>query len=283
MEFVAEKRHPQTLEVQMKIGVCLKVVPSTASRIKVADERSGIDTTDLKWEMNPYDAFALEEALAAKKNGNATEVIAFTLAGGQPEKESIRKLRDALALGADRAVLLDDPTFAGSDSLGVARILSAALKAEGVGLVFCGKQAVDDDNYQVPAMVAELLGWPQIQTINKFEWAGDKVRGWSPVGGGKRHVTEASLPAVISTDKALNKPGFPKLIAIRRAKSKPLDTKGASDIGLDPSSVGASAAKVTVTRWFPPPARPAGRMLQGDSDSQVAELVRLLQEEAKVL
>jgi electron transfer flavoprotein beta subunit len=267
----------------MKIGVCLKVVPSTSSRIKVADESSGVDTTDLKWEMNPYDAFALEEALLAKKNGNASEVIAFTIAGAQPEKESIRKLRDALALGADRAVLLDDPAFAGSDSLGVARILAAAAKTEGVGLVFCGKQAVDDDNYQVPAMVAEILGWPQIQTVDKFEWAGDKVRGWSPVGGGSRHVTEASLPAVISTDKALNKPGFPKLIAIRKAKSKPLDTKGAGDIGLDAGSVGSAAAKVTVTRWFTPPARPAGRMIDGDADSQVAELVRLLQEEAKVL
>jgi electron transfer flavoprotein beta subunit len=267
----------------MKIGVCLKVVPSTSSRIKVADEISGVDMSDLKWEMNPYDAFALEEALLAKKNGNATEVIAFTIAGAQPEKESIRKLRDALALGADRAVLLDDPAFAGSDSLGVARILAAAAKAEDVGLIFCGKQAVDGDNYQVPAMVAEILGWPQIQTVDKFEWAGDKVRGWSPVGGGSRHVTEATLPAVISTDKALNKPGFPKLIAIRKAKSKPLATKGAGDIGLDVGSVGSAAAKVTVSRWFAPPARPAGRMLDGDSDSQVAELVRLLQEEAKVL
>jgi electron transfer flavoprotein beta subunit len=267
----------------MKIGVCLKVVPSTASRIKVTDETAGIDTADLKWEMNPYDAFALEEALIAKKSGNASEVIAFTIAGSQPEKESIRKLRDALALGADRAVLLDDPAFAGSDSLGTARILSAALKAEGVGLVMCGKQAIDGDNYQVPAMIAELLGWPQIQNINKFELAGDSVKGWSLVGGGSRHVTQASLPAVISTDKALNKPGFPKLIAIRKAKSKPLDTKSAADVGLDPNSVGASAAKVTVTRWFPPPPRPAGRMIEGDVDNQVTELVRLLQDEAKVV
>jgi len=267
----------------MKIGVCLKVVPSTSSRIKVADEKTGIDTTDFKWEMNPYDAFALEEALLAKKSGHASEVIAFTIAGSQPEKESIRKLRDALALGADRAVLLDDPAFHGSDSLGVARILAAALSGEGVELVFCGKQAVDDDNYQVPAMIAELLGWPQIQTVDKFEWAGGKVKGWSPVGGGTRHVVEASLPAVISADKALNKPGFPKLIAIRKAKSKPLDTKGAGDLGLDPNSVGSAAAKVTVTRWLPPAARPTGRMIEGDSDSQVAELVRLLRDEAKVL
>ena len=267
----------------MKIGVCLKVVPSTASRLKIADESTGVDTSDLKWEMNPYDAFALEEALIAKKSGNASEVIAFTIAGSQPEKESIRKLRDALALGADRAVLLDDAAFTGSDSLGVARILAAAAKTEGVEMLFCGKQAVDDDNCQVPAMLAEVLGWPQIQTVEKFEWDGDKVRGWSPVGGGSRHVTEATLPVVISADKALNKPGFPKLIAIRKAKSKPLDTKGAGDIGLDSSSVGAGAAKVTVRRWFAPPERPAGRMISGDADAQVAELVRLLQDEAKVL
>lgn len=263
----------------MKIGVCLKQVPASDSRIKIAGSAEGVDASDLKMEINPYDEFALEEALKLKDAKVASDVVVFTVGGADAEQ----RVRDALARGATAAVRLDDAAFAGSDSLGVARILAAAAKSEGCDMLLAGKQAIDDDNSQVPAMVAELLGWPQVTVVDKLEISGGSFKAWRQSGGGARDVVTGSLPAVFSADKGMNTPRYAKLRGIMMAKRKKIPVKGAADLGLDAGSVGAAGAHVTLGNWGEPPARPPGRTLQGDVPSMVKELVTLLRDEAKVL
>ncbi len=263
----------------MKIGVCLKQVPASDSRIKIAGPSAGVDSSDLKMEINPYDEFALEEALKLKDENVAKSVVVFTVGDADAEQ----RMRDALARGADEAVRLDDAAFAGSDSLGIARILAAAAKKEGVDLLFAGKQAIDHDNSQVPAMVAELLGWAQVTVVDKLEVSGGSFKAWRQSGGGARDVVAGALPAVISADKGLNTPRYAKLRGIMMAKKKKIPVWGAGDLGLSAGDVGAAGAKVALSNWGEPPARPPGRKLSGDAQSMVKELVRLLRDEAKVL
>ena len=263
----------------MKIGVCLKQVPASDSRIKIAGPDAGVDTADLKMEINPYDEFALEEALKLKDAKVAKKVVVFSVGG----KDAEQRMRDALARGADEAIRLDDDAFAGSDSLGIARILAAAAKDAGVGMLLAGKQAIDDDNSQVPAMIAEILGWPQVTVVDKLEVSGDSFKAWRQSGGGVRDVVTGSLPAVISADKGMNTPRYAKLRGIMMAKRKKIAVQGAAKLGLDAGSVGAAGAAVTLSNWGAPAARPAGRKLSGDVPSMVKELVTLLRDEAKVL
>ena len=258
----------------MKVGVCLKQVPATDTRIKIAGPDAGIDTADIKWETNPYDEFALEAALQLLDNKQATEVIVFTVGG--PDTEG--HIRDALARGATAAIRLDDPSFANPDSLTVARALAAAARGAGVELLLCGKQAIDGDNAQVPAMTAELLGWPQVLVVDQLEIWDKSVKAWRQAGGGSRDVVATRLPAVISTDKGLNTPRYASLKGIMMSKKKPIDVKNAAALGLS-----ASAPVVRTSNWGLPPARPAGRVLSGDAAAAAAELVRLLRDEAKVL
>lgn len=262
----------------MKIGVFLKQVPASDTRVRIDNPSAGISTADVKWEINAYDEFALEEGLKLRDAGAATEVIVFTLGPADAEQ----RIRDALARGADRAVRLDDPSFAGSDSLGVARILAAAASAEGVGLILAGKQAIDDDNGQVPAMVAEILGWPQALTVDKLEISGGRFKAWRVSSGGVRDVIEGPLPAVISATKGLNEPRYASLKGIMAAKKKGLTVVGAGALGLG-GSVGAAAAKAITTNYAQPAERAKGRILSGDNASAVKELVRLLRDEAKVI
>lgn len=264
----------------MKIGVCLKQVPATDTRIKINPEGTDVVLgADVKWEVNPYDEFALEAALLMKEAGQASDVIIFSV--GDEDCEA--RIKDGLARGAGSAVRLFDPAFVGSDALGVSRILSAAMKKADVGLVLCGKQAVDSDSSQVPPMVAELLGWQQITSVHAMELNGDVLEGRRASGSGNTDVVRATLPAVISCDKGLNTPRFASLRGIMMAKRKKIDVWGAADLGVDPSSVGASAAVTQEFSMAPPPERPSGHIIEGDASSQAAELFRLLREEAKVL
>lgn len=263
----------------MKIGVLLKQVPATDTQVRIADPSTGIATTDVKWTINPYDEFAVEEALRLKEAGKATEVILLTV--GKQDVE--QRIRDALAMGADRAIRLDDPAFEGSDCLGLARILAAAVKAEGITLVFGGKQAIDGDNAQVPAMVAELLGWGHVGAVCKLEVDGGSYKAWRTSGGGSVDVVQGSFPAVLTADKGMNEPRYASLKGIMMAKKKAIDTRGAAALGISAGTVGAAAALVVDSAWSLPPQRPAGRILQGDNAARVKELVSLLRNEAKVI
>lgn len=260
----------------MKIGVCLKVVPDTDTRIKIAGDKAGIEEAGIKWIVSPYDAFAVEEAVQTQES-HSGEVVLFSVG---PESWQSQLRAGGLAVGAARAVIVDDPAMASSDALGVARALAKSIEAEECELVFTGKQAIDDDNVQVPAMVAELLGWPHVSFVSDFSTDGTSFTATRNIGGGTLEVVEGKLPVVITAERGLNTPRYAKLPAIMKAKRKPIETKTLADLGLGADDV---AAAVQLSAFQPPAERPAGRKLDGDVDTMVAELVRLLREEAKVI
>lgn len=259
----------------MNIGVCVKSTPDTDTRIKIAGNGNGIDENGIKWIMSPYDVFAVEEGVLTKEKLGG-EVILFTVGSADAGKN----LTDGLAVGADRAVHVQDAALVGTDSLGVARALATAIQAESCQLVFCGKQALDDDNVQVPAMVAELLGWVQVSMVKEFSTDGATFTAVRNVGGGVEEVVSGSLPAVITADRGLNNPRYAKLPDIMKAKKKPVAKKDLAALGL---SAGDVAPKLTTGSYGLPPSRAKGRILSGDAETAVKELVRLLRDEAKVL
>ena len=264
----------------MKIGVCIKQVPASDSRIKINAEQTGIVTDEIKWEMNPYDEFALEAALQLKEAGQATEVVLLTVGGADCEA---RIRGDGLARGADGAIRLDGPGFEGADALGVARLLAAAIQKAEIGLVFCGKQAIDNDTSQLPPMLAETLGWPQAMVVSELNLEGETLTVHRAAGGGNRMVLQMALPAVVSTDKGLNTPRFASLKGIMMAKRKPITVWGAEDLGLSADTGGAGALVQESTMTLPPP-RPEGRILEGESvGDKVKALVTALREEVKVI
>lgn len=257
----------------MKAGVCIKSTPDTDTRIKIAGD--GIDPAGIKWIISPYDSFALEQGAQTKEKLGG-ECVLFSVGTGDTEKN----LRDGLAVGADRAVMIDDAALKGTDALGVARALAAAIKAEGIEVLFCGKQAIDDDNVQVPAMIAELLDWPHVSMVSEFAIDGATFTAVRNVGGGAKEKVKGSLPAVITADRGMNTPRYAKLPDIMKAKAKKLDKKNLAALGLTADDV---AAAVKLSAYGPPADRPKGRKLDGDAAAQVKELVRLLREEAKVI
>lgn len=252
----------------MRIAVCLKRVPDTTSKIVIGPDGASIDEAGLKFILNPYDEFALEEALKlreAEGAGAGGEVVAITV-GGDASQET---LRTALATGADRAVLLQ---AAGSpDGLVIARALAEELKSGSYDLILFGKVAVDDSNHQVGVMTAELLELPCVTAIAKLSVAGGMLEAEREIEGGIE-VATASLPAVLTCDKGLNTPRLPSLKGIMAAKKKPLETR----------AVTLTSASLTSLGLTLPAERKAGRIV-GEGADAVPELVRLLREEAKVI
>ncbi|HEX7878429.1 MAG TPA: electron transfer flavoprotein subunit beta/FixA family protein [Candidatus Eisenbacteria bacterium] len=256
----------------MKIVVCVKQVPATDSRIKPMADGSGIDPAGLEYVVNPYDEFAIEEALRIKEKLGG-EVVAIGIGGARAEEG----LRTCLALGCDRARVLKDESLSGADALTIAGALAAIIKSEAPDLVLTGKQAVDDDQMAVPAMLAELLDWPQATVVIKLEVAADgKSATAEREIEGAVEVIQLPLPAVIAAQKGLNEPRYASLKGIMAAKKKAVEP-------VDASAVTAGAPAVRTVSVTPPPPRPEGRRLDGDAESQVKELVRLLHEEYKVI
>jgi electron transfer flavoprotein beta subunit len=248
----------------MKLAACINHVPDTAAKINIAADGKTIDKTGVSYVISPYDEFAVEECLRLKeKNGGDVTVISL---GGDTYKETLRK---ALAMGADKAVLLKDDGV--RDSFGVARALADYLKELSPDIVFFGKQSVDYDNSAVGVMVAEMLGLPSVSVVVKLEIVGGKATAEREIEGG-REVVETSLPAVFTAQKGLNEPRYPSLKGIMGAKSKPIEERPASPV----------TAKTELLKTQKPPAKPAGRII-GTDVSAVPELVRLLHEEAKVI
>lgn len=258
----------------MNIGVCVKSTPDTDTRIKVGDG-DGIDENGIKWIISPYDDFAVEAGVQTKEKLGG-EAILFTVGPDRVQKN----LRDGLAVGAGRAVHVDDPALAQTDNLGVAKALAKAIAAEDVKLVFCGRQAIDDDAVQVPAMLAELLGFEVVSFVCDFSTDGETFQATRSIGGGIQEVVTGNLPVVISTDRGLNTPRYAKLPDIMKAKRKKITKKDLAALGLGAEDV---APAVSVSAYGLPPGRPSGRILSGDTATVVKELVRVLREEAKVL
>jgi electron transfer flavoprotein beta subunit len=254
----------------MKIVVCVKHVPDTEARIKIAADGKGPDLAGVKMIISPYDEYALEEAIRLRESGAATELVALS-AGGD---EASASLRQALAMGADRAVLVQDAGLARADALARGRALAAAIAAEGAELVFTGKMGVGNDEGQVGPMLGELLDRPHVGNATKLTVEGGRFTAWRGIEGAVE-VMEGALPAVITWDKGDNEPRYASLKGIMAAKKKPLDVR--------PSGAAPEAPRVVRESMELPPARPSARILTGDADAAARELARLLHAEAKVI
>jgi electron transfer flavoprotein beta subunit len=250
----------------MKIAVCISHVPDTATKVSIGSDGKTIDPNGVTYIINPYDEFAVEEALKMKeKSGNDSEVIVISL-GKDVNKETIRK---ALAMGADRGVLLKEDNE--RDSFSVAKALAEEIKSQGCELVFCGKQAVDYDNSVVGQMLAEFLNYSCVSVVVDLKIDGKKVVAEREIEGG-REVVETELPVVITAQKGLNEPRYASLKGIMAAKKKPIEEKAAA----------SESNHSEVIQMQKPPSKQPGRIL-GTDKSVVPELVKLLREEAKVI
>jgi electron transfer flavoprotein beta subunit len=260
----------------VEIIVLLKQVPSTESFVGVGDDGKSVKTDDVKWVINPYDELAVEEALRIRDDqGGAVTILSV---GKEKATEAIRT---ALAMGADKGILVNDPAAENCDALGTANIISAVLKDLPFDLIIAGMRAVDDDNYWVGTAVAELLDIPNISMVISQEISDGKIRCKRTVDGGTA-VIDVPLPVLLTTQRGLNEPRYASLPGIMKAKKKPIDVKTLSDIGLDAAAV--DTPLVTVVGLSTPPERSGGKMVEGDSAQAKAEaLVRVLHEEAKVI
>jgi electron transfer flavoprotein beta subunit len=256
----------------VKIVVCVKQVPDTETRIRIADGK--VAESDVNWIVSPYDEFALEEALKIKE-AKGGEVVLLSLG---PERV-VSALRSGLAMGADSAVHLKDPKFDEADSLGVAQALAAAVKVLSPDLVLAGQQGVGGDNSQVPGLLAELLDWPQVTVAVKVEVQDGKAVVEREIEGA--HETwETTLPAVISAQKGLNEPRYASLKGIMAAKKKTIETKDAAALALPAEAL---VPRTRIVAMEMPAARGTVKMIEGDPETQSKELLRLLHEEAKVI
>jgi len=262
----------------MKIAVCVKQVPDTETKVKIAADGRSLDEASVTFVVSPYDEYAVEEALRIRDQQGG-EVVAFSVG----EERVASALRTILAMGADRAVHLKDTAFQGSDAVGLSRILAAALKPEGFDLILFGKQAVGTDRGQVGPRVAELLGLPHVSVVTKLTWEESRFTAQREIEGAYE-IVEGDLPVVLTAQKGLNEPRYASLKGILAAKKKEIRVTGAAELGLDPSTLGVAGAR---TRWEKlelPPARSAGKVLKDmDPAAAAAELVRLLRQEAKVI
>lgn len=249
----------------MKVLVPIKRVVDYNVKIRVKSDGSGVELANVKMSMNPFDEIAVEEAIRLKEAGKAEEIVAVSI-GPQKAQET---LRTALAMGADRAILINtDETV---EPLAVAKLLKAAIAEENPGLVILGKQAIDDDSNQTGQMLAALLGWPQGTFASKLDIDGDKIIVTREVDGGLQTLSLNS-PAIITTDLRLNEPRYASLPNIMKAKKKPLDEKTPADYGVD------IARRLTVLSTQEPATRQAGIIVE-----TVGDLVAKLKDEAGVL
>ncbi len=248
----------------MKIAVCISHVPDTATKIKIGPDEKSIDTNGVTFIINPYDEFAVEEALKTKEKFGG-EVVAISL-GSDSNKETIRK---ALAMGVDRGILLKDDSP--RDSISVAKALAEEIKNQECEIVFCGKQSVDYDNSIVAQLIASILEYNCITVVVNLTIDEKKVTAEREIEGGKE-IVESELPVVISAQKGLNEPRYASLKGIMSAKKKVIEEKPAKE----------SENYVEVLELHKPPAKQPGRII-GTDVSSVPELVKVLREEIKVI
>jgi electron transfer flavoprotein beta subunit len=259
----------------MKIVVCVKQVPDTETRIKIAPSGDGIVDADVSWIVSPYDEFAIEEALRIRE-AKGGEVVLVSVG---PDR-ALSAIRNGLAMGADSAVHVKDPLPETADPGATARALAAAIRTLGpVDLVLTGQQGVGGDHSQVPGFLAEALDLPQVTVAVKIDIREGTAVVEREVEGG-REVWETSLPALVSAQKGLNVPRYASLKGIMAAKKKTIQTLDAAGLGLDAAAL---APRIRTVALELPPGRPPVKLIEGDPASQAAELVRLLHEEAKVI
>src|SRR5215510_9052855 len=246
----------------MKALVAVKRVVDFNVKIRVKADGSGVELSNVKMSMNPFDEIAVEELVRLKEKGIVTEIVAVSI-GPAKSQETIRT---ALSMGADRGLLIETPEGSAAEPLAVAKLLKAVVAAEQPGFVMLGKQAIDDDCNQTGQMLAALLGWPQATFASKLVIEGDEAVVTREVDGGLETL-KMKLPAIITTDLRLNEPRYPSLPNIMKAKKKPLETKKPADYGVD------IATRLKVLKTVEPPGRKAGVKV-----ANAAELVAKLKE-----
>ncbi|MEE9608925.1 MAG: electron transfer flavoprotein subunit beta/FixA family protein [Myxococcota bacterium] len=256
----------------MKIMVCLKQVPHQDARLEIRSDGTWIQEDSIKFEINSYDTYALEEALRVKDAGEA-DVLVVSIG---PDRVS-QALRTALGMGADRAVHVKDPEAEGSDPLGVAKILAAIAKSESPDLIFMGLMSDDGNFAAVPPMLAELVGIPHTTAAVKVERVNGALRADREVEGGAHEVVEIQCPCLIAVQTGINQVRYASLKGIMAAKKKPLEVKSVADLGLA-GQVGAAAAKVTIEKIEPPTKGEGAEILQGSTDEIVGGLVSKIKE-----
>jgi len=249
----------------MKVLVAVKRVVDYNVKVRVKSDQTGVDLSNVKMSMNPFDEIAVEEALRMKEAGTVDEIIAVSI-GVQQCQETIRT---ALAMGADRGILVKTDEVI--EPLHVAKVLKAVVDEEQPGLVILGKQAIDDDCNQAGQMLAALLGWPQGTFASKIEFADGTANVTREVDGGLQTLT-LKLPMIVTTDLRLNEPRYASLPNIMKAKKKPIDEKTPEDLGVD------MAPRLTTLTVAEPPKRVAGVIV-----ADAAELVQKLRNEAGVI
>ncbi|MCP4714871.1 MAG: electron transfer flavoprotein subunit beta/FixA family protein [Deltaproteobacteria bacterium] len=257
--------------------ICLKQVPDTEAQLKIQSDAIGTD--GVKFIISPYDEYGIEEALLQKEKAGSGEV---TLVCMGPDR-CVEAIRTGLAMGADKAVHLDDPAFEGSDALTTAKVLSDQIKSMEYDVIYCGKQAIDDDQSQVGVALAEYLGLPHASLVTKVEIADGKAKVNRQIVGGEE-VLELPLPCVITAQKGLNEPRYASLPGIMKAKKKPLSPVKAADIGIDVATVGAAGSKTKSANFVAPAARTEAKVIAGESaEEKAVSLAKALREEAKAI
>jgi electron transfer flavoprotein beta subunit len=253
----------------MKVIVPVKRVIDYNVKVRVKADGSGVDLANVKMSMNPFDEIAVEEAIRLREAGKAEEIIAVSIG----VKQSQETLRTALAMGADRAILVNaaDDVHTDIEPLAVAKILKAVVEAEGAGLVLCGKQAIDNDMNATGQMLSALLGWSQATFASEVEIDGNSATVTREIDGGLQTI-KVSMPTIISVDLRLNEPRYASLPNIMKAKKKPLDEKTPGDYGVDVSP------RLAIVETTEPETRKAGVVV-----GSVDELVAKLKDEAGVI
>ncbi len=258
----------------MKVFVCIKQVPDTETKIKIRADQNGIETAGVKWIMNPYDEYAVEEAIKLREAGKCTSVVVLSLG---PKSRVVEALRTALAMGADEAVVIDAPEDL--DASSTAKALAAAIKADGdLKYVLTGKLAIDDNNSAVSQMLADYLDIPHATVVSKMTVNDNSVVCEREVEGGTREVIELTGPALIAANKGLNMPRYASLPGIMKAKKKVI-----KEVALASLDVGPQDLHYKFVGFELPPEKPGVKMLVGESKQQAEQLAQLLRFEAKVI
>jgi len=249
----------------MKVLVPVKRVVDYNVKIRVKPDQTGVETANVKMSMNPFDEIAVEQAVRLKEAGTATEIVAVSIGPTQSQET----IRTALAMGADRGILVE--ADADVEPLAVAKILKAIVEKESPELVLLGKQAIDDDSNQTGQMLAALMGWPQATFASKVEMKDGSMDVTREVDGGLETIN-VKLPAALTVDLRLNEPRYASLPNIMKAKKKPIDTMSPADLGVE------TAKRLEVLKVVEPEKRQGGAKVES-----VAELVDKLKNEAKVI
>lgn len=259
----------------MNIFVLIKQVPSTETTIKLSSDGSAIEKGDIKWIVNPYDEFAIEEAIKTRDKLKDATVTVVTVG---PDR-AVEALRTAIAMGCNAAIHIKTDGEL-SDTYLIGKALAECMKKENAALAFTGKQAIDDDQAATFGYVAEFMNWPSASVLVKADFAADKksVKVEREVEGGAKHIIELPLPCLLAVNKGINTPRYPSLPGIMQAKKKEIKAYNLGDLGL-----AGESPTVKDSGYKLPPDRSAGKKLSGDAAAQVKELVRLLREEAKVI